>query len=86
MFGLPHAVSVVIWSIVIGAISGWLAGMIMKKKGSLLRNILLGFAGSIVGGVIFGLVGLGGTNIIGDIIISVVGACIVIAVANMILK
>ena len=34
----------------IGAIIGWLASKIMHGKGGLIRNIVLGVAGSVVGG------------------------------------
>ena len=84
MFGIGYLLRMLLWSIIIGGVSGWLAGKIMKKEGSLLRNILLGFVGSIVGGIVFGLFGLGGINIIGEILVSVVGACIVLGVAGMI--
>ena len=34
-------------TIVIGAVSGWLAGFIMNSKGSLIRNIILGIIGGL---------------------------------------
>ena len=37
--------------IIIGALAGWLAGVIMKGGGSgLIRNLILGIVGSILGG------------------------------------
>lgn len=66
-------------SLVVGAVSGWIAGQIMKEDGSWLKNMILGIVGGVVGGFLLGLVGIGGHNILGDIIISVIGACIVIA-------
>ncbi|MBR0163983.1 MAG: GlsB/YeaQ/YmgE family stress response membrane protein [Lachnospiraceae bacterium] len=79
-------VGVIVRSVIIGGVAGWLAGKIMRKEGSVMRNIILGFAGSVVGSIVFGLIGLAGTNIIGEIIVSVVGACIVIGVAGMLIK
>ena len=35
-----------IWSIIVGGLIGWLAGKLMHSRGGLLRNILLGIAGS----------------------------------------
>ncbi len=76
----------IIASIIIGAVAGWLASLIMKKANGLLINIILGIVGGFVGGFVFGLIGFGATNLIGQIIVSVVGACIVIAIYNAIKK
>ncbi|MCR5397985.1 MAG: GlsB/YeaQ/YmgE family stress response membrane protein [Lachnospiraceae bacterium] len=76
----------ILGSIIIGAIAGWLASLIMKKNNGLLVNIILGIVGGFVGGFVFGLVGFGATNIIGQIIVAVVGACIVVAIYNAIKK
>lgn len=84
MFTLGYGIGMIVRSLIIGALAGWLAGMIMKKEGSMLRNILLGFAGSFVGGIVFRFIGLRSTGFIGEIIVSVVGACIVILIAGFI--
>lgn len=76
----------IIVSIILGAVAGWLASLIMKKSTGLLMNIILGIVGGFVGGFVFGLIGFGATNIIGQIIVSVVGACLVIAIVNAIKK
>ena len=73
-------------SILLGAVSGWLAGIIMKSKGSLLRNIILGVIGGFVGGFIFKLLGISFAGYLGTILVSVVGACLVIFVVNKLFK
>ena len=73
-------------SVVLGALSGWLAGKIMKSEGSLLRNVILGIIGGFVGGFIFDLLGISFGGYLGTVVISVVGACLVIFVANKLLK
>lgn len=81
----------ILTAIVIGAISGWLAGFIMNSKGSLVRNIILGILGGFVGNFLFGLldisikVTLGSINI-GTIIVSAIGACIVLIIVNKLFK
>lgn len=81
----------IIVTVVIGAISGWLAGVIMNSKGTLLRNIVLGILGGFVGSFVFGLfhitvkVALGPFNV-GTIIVSAVGACIVLFLVNKLFK
>lgn len=79
-------VNILVW-IIVGAIAGWLAGVVMKSNQSLLGNIILGIIGSIVGGFVLSLVP--GTDpidsglSIGHILTATVGAIIVIAVARM---
>ena len=81
----------ILMAILIGAVAGWLAGIIMKSKGSLLRNIILGIIGGFVGGFIFSLlhidiaINLGPINL-GTIIVSAIGACIVIFIFNKLFK
>lgn len=82
MFTIGYGIGMIVRSLIIGALAGWIAGRIMKKEGSMLRNILLGFAGSFVGGILFNFIGLRSSGFIGEILISVVGACIVIFVAG----
>lgn len=73
---------IVAW-ILIGLIAGWLASTIMKRKGSLITNVLLGLVGSIVGGVLFSLLGLqGGGNLLGGILIATVGAIVILAIVG----
>ena len=78
-------------AIVLGAISGWLAGFIMNSKGSLLRNIILGILGGFVGSFLFGLLNINinvslGPFSLGNIIVSVIGACLVVFVVNKLFK
>ena len=45
--------------LLIGAVAGWLAGLLMRGGGfGLLGNIVVGIVGAFVGGFLFGLVGL----------------------------
>ena len=73
-------------SILLGAVSGWIAGKIMKSEGSLLRNIILGVVGGFIGGLIFKLLGLSFGGYLGTIVVSVIGACLVIFVVNRFIK
>lgn len=74
-------------SVLIGAVAGWLAGQIMKGGGyGLLVNIILGIVGGFVGNLVFGIIGLDATNVIGRIICATVGAVVLIAVARAVRK
>ena len=73
--------------IIIGALAGWLAGVIMKGGGSgLIRNLILGIVGSILGGWLLGLLGIHFAGEIGQFITSVIGAIVVIWLASLISK
>ena len=66
-------------SICIGALVGWLAGILMNSKNGFLMNAILGIAGSVVGRFLAALIGIHANKIsIGGILISVLGACLVI--------
>lgn len=68
----------IIITLITGAIAGWLAGKLMDSEGSMIRNILLGLIGGVVGSIVLGIFGLHGSGLIGGTIVSVVGACILI--------
>ncbi len=77
----------IIYSLIIGAVSGWLAGQIMKGGGfGLLWNIILGIVGSFVGGWLFGLLNVSlnvGSATVNTIIQSVIGAVVLLFVAGL---
>ena len=69
----------IIITILIGALVGWLAGLIMKSDHGFWGRVLLGIAGSAVGRLIAGLIGITAKQVsIGGILISVAGACLVV--------
>ena len=75
--------------LVVGAIAGWLAGMLVKGDESLgvIGHIVLGIIGGIVGGFIAGAL-TGGDYITGinitTIVVAVIGAVIAVVGYNMI--
>lgn len=75
-----------IWGIVIGGISGFLAGKVMKEKSGIIKNIILGVLGGIVGGFLFHLIGFHATTIFASVIVSTIGACICIWLGRKFLK
>lgn len=68
--------------IILGALSGWIASMIIKKNESMgaIANIITGIIGAFIGGIVFNLIGaekVTGLNIY-SVLVSVVGACILL--------
>ena len=73
--------------IALWALAGYLASKLMKgKPESLLTNILLGLVGGVVGSFLFSLIGLDSINGIGNIVVSVIGACAVLFVVKKFAK
>ena len=73
-------------ALILGALTGWIAGKLMHSKGGILRNILLGIVGSAVGNWLAGTIGLAATGVVGSVIIGVAGACVVILLARWLFK
>lgn len=76
-----------IWMIVLGLIAGLLAKLIMpgKDPGGWIVTALLGIGGSIVGGYLFGVLGLSGGGRAG-LVGSVIGAIIILAIYRAVKK
>lgn len=68
----------IIMSIIIGGLAGWIAEKVMKFDTGLIMNIVLGIVGAVVGNFLLGLLGVGLGGFIGQLIVAVLGACILI--------
>ena len=65
----------IVTTLIIGVAAGWLSGQIMKGGSfGLIPNLIIGLVGSIIGSILFDLVGLSGYGLIGNLIVSTVGA------------
>ena len=73
--------------LVIGAIAGWLAGVVMKGGGfGLVGDIVVGIVGAVVGGWLFGIFGITAGGLVGAIITAFVGACVLLFIIRLIKK
>ena len=71
--------------LIIGAIAGWLAGVVMKGGGfGLLGDIVVGIIGAFIGSWLFGVLGIFSGGFIGAVITSFVGACVLLFVIRLI--
>lgn len=69
-----------LWFLLIGLAAGWLASQIMKGGGSgLASDLIMGVIGSILGGFLFGLLGLSASGPLGSLVTATVGAIALIA-------
>jgi uncharacterized membrane protein YeaQ/YmgE (transglycosylase-associated protein family) len=80
-------VGIIVW-IVLGAIAGFITNMIMGGTEGVIGTIILGIVGAVVGGYLAGNVlkvaDVTGINI-ESIVVSVIGAVIVVAVYRMLM-
>ena len=66
-----------LWFALIGLAAGWLAGQIMKGSGSgLVVDLIVGVIGALLGGFVFGLLGLSAAGLLGQLVVATVGAVI----------
>lgn len=73
-----------LYFIIIGAIAGYLGSLMFKGHGSgLIMNIILGILGAVVGGWVFGLLGLSAGGLLGSLIVAAVGAFLVQWIASL---
>lgn len=72
--------------IIIGAIAGWLAGLIVKGYGfGLLGNIVVGIVGAFIAGWLFPALGVSlGTGIVAAIVHAVIGAVILLVLIRLV--
>ena len=81
---------IITW-IIVGAIAGWIASMIMGKNEEMgaIANIVVGIIGAIIGGFVLGLFGVQGVeggNLIWSILVSLLGSVILLWIINAIRK
>ncbi len=76
-----------LWFLLIGLLAGWLAGLLVKGRGfGWLANMIVGVIGALIGGFLFGQLGvsIGGTP--GEILSATVGAVILLFLLKVIKK
>jgi uncharacterized membrane protein YeaQ/YmgE (transglycosylase-associated protein family) len=78
-------VGIIVW-LIIGAIAGWLAGLIVKGAGfGLVGNIVIGIIGAVVAGWLLPQLGVRlGAGLLGEIIDAAIGGVIVLVILSFI--
>jgi uncharacterized membrane protein YeaQ/YmgE (transglycosylase-associated protein family) len=84
--GLGMSMESLLIMLVVGAIAGWLAGVIMSGAGfGLIGNIIVGVVGAFIGGFVLGSLGIAiGGGLIASIINATIGAVILIFLLRLI--
>lgn len=81
--------ALIIW-LVVGGIAGFLAGQIVRGYGfGVVGNIVVGIVGAFLGGLLFSMLGLGGSNInsgdfsLPSLLVSFIGAVVLLGIVNL---
>lgn len=74
--------------IIIGALCGWIASMIMKTDAQMgaIANIVVGLIGGAIGSWILGMVNISVSGFVGSLISGILGSVILIYIYNLITK
>ncbi|MBL7781289.1 MAG: GlsB/YeaQ/YmgE family stress response membrane protein [Saprospiraceae bacterium] len=75
-----------IYTLIIGALAGWLAGFIRQGYGfGLLGNIVIGILGAFVGSWLFRQIGVSiGSGVVNSIITAVIGALVLLFLIGLV--
>lgn len=83
-------INFILW-LLFGALVGWLASLVMRtdaQQGALL-NIVVGIVGAFLGGLLFSMLGIGGSNInsgdfsLSALLVSFIGAVVLLGIVNL---
>ena len=80
-----EAHGIIVW-LIVGAIAGWLAGLLVKGGGyGLIGDIVVGIVGALIGGWLAGVLGISiGSGLVASIITAVIGAVILLVILRAI--
>jgi uncharacterized membrane protein YeaQ/YmgE (transglycosylase-associated protein family) len=79
--------NILLW-VILGAVAGWIADMIMKSDHGVVEDVILGVVGAFVGGFILNFLGQSGVTgfNIYSLIVAVIGAVVLIFLGRLIHK
>ena len=83
-------INIIVW-IIVGAIAGWLASIVMKtnRQQGLLMDIIVGIVGGFIGGILLNALGVGGavTGLnLGSILTAFIGAIVLLALLRLVAR
>jgi len=77
----------IILYLLLGAVAGWIAGMLMKGGGyGIIMNIIIGIIGGFLGGWLMSLVGIQKGGLVWELIVSVIGAVVLLFIVSLFKK
>jgi uncharacterized membrane protein YeaQ/YmgE (transglycosylase-associated protein family) len=75
----------ILWFLLIGLCAGWLAGKVVKGSDfGLLGDLIVGVIGALIGGFLFGRLGISQNGLLGALLAATVGAIILLLILRFI--
>ncbi len=72
-------------AVVIGALVGWIASLIVKGSGSgFWMDVVIGIAGSLIANILLPMIGVGLSGAVGSFLAAIIGAVILLLVVRLI--
>ncbi len=76
-----------LWFLIVGALAGWLAGLLTRGGGfGLLGDLVVGIIGGLLGGLLFDMLSIRAYGFLGALVMSTVGAVVLLALIRVIKK
>ena len=73
--------------IIVGGIAGWIAGLIMHRRGfGIVGNIIVGILGAAIGNTVMGLLGIYTGSVLGALAFAIIGAILLLLAIGAIMK
>lgn len=74
-----------LWFLLIGLVAGWLSGLIMKGGGfGLVGDLVIGVIGALLGGFLFGRLGISAGGLLGSLVLATIGAILLIVLLRVV--
>ena len=74
-----------VWFLLIGAVIGWLAGLIVRGRGfGLIGDIVVGIVGAMLGGWIARAMGLYTSSSVGAFLVALAGAVVLVGLTRLV--
>ncbi len=70
-------------AVVIGVLAGWIAEQVTGKSHGLFTNLIVGIIGAFLGAFLAGLAGIGFSGFWGSLLVSSVGAVVLLGIVGM---
>ena len=76
-----------VWFLFIGAVIGWLAGLIIRGRGfGLIGDIIVGIVGAMLGGWIARSIGLYTSSSFGAFLVALAGAVVLVGLTRLVVR
>ena len=76
-----------VWFFLIGAVIGWLAGLIVRGRGfGLIGDIVVGIVGAVLGGWIARVMGLYTSSSLGAFLVALAGAVVLVGLTRLVVR